>query len=358
MSCIAYYAPNVPDNPSTARYNHALAIAELADRSALITYRDKPARPVVGQYDAVKTVDAPGVQARAQQARTFADRFLDGSGADDGIYLTSFHYAPALSGWRSNSKWVVDVYDDPYQKIYRNPRSIHEIGVRLLGRMLDRADRAVHTVHPTTPHTFGKKQFFAVNGADVSHIKPSGRADDSGSLQGVCAGVKGGMDVLLRGLSKSDVDIELNVYGSLSHSDRRLASKLNVEEKVIFHGERDHTEVVETIEKADVGFCLLPEKTDWYYAHPIKIGEYLAGGTIPIASAYPGIRQLVRDTGILVEYDSIAIAESLTLISEQPRLRKRLHNRSRHRAEAVNWHDEREWFAKQVLFGNDAANPI
>jgi glycosyltransferase involved in cell wall biosynthesis len=244
---------------------------------------------------------------------------------------------------------VLDVFDDPYQLIYHNPLTYHEVGVRLVARILNRAERAVYTVHPSTPHTFGKEKRFAVNGADVSGIEPRERSGADDSLRGVCAGVKGGMDVLLRALQKSGVDIEVDVYGSISPEDERLANELGLGEHVTFHGPSDHDDVTRTIEEADVGFCLLPRKTDWYYAHPIKIGEYLAGGTIPMGSAYPGIRQLARDVGIYVENDAESVAEKLTHLSEHSDHRTKLQSRCRQRAAAIDWRDERAWFARQAL---------
>jgi glycosyltransferase involved in cell wall biosynthesis len=120
-----------------------------------------------------------------------------------------------------------------------------------------------------------------------------------------------------------------------------------------FHGPQPNKEVIDSIEQADVGFCLLTEETDWYYAHPIKIGEYLAGGTIPIASAFPGIQQLTRDAGILIKPDHNEVAEAIETIATDNELRHTLGERARERARALDWRDEREWFAKQALFGTD-----
>lgn len=355
MTSVAYYLPNIPDNASMARYNHALGIPKQAKRAALITYPEEPPKAVAKHYDRVHILDHAGVRDRAAEARRVGEEFLDGKRCDDALFLTTFHYAPALAGWRIEHDWILDVYDDPHQLRYHNGLSVHQLSVWALTRILQRADRAIHTVSPLTPHTFGQEQFFAVNGANVSTIEPLRSPDPSGSLRGVCAGVKGGCEFLLRGITHSDADVHLDVFGTVPESDRALSTELGLSNKITFHGVRDHSKVVERIQAADVGFCLFPDNTDWYYAHPIKIGEYLAGGTIPIASAYPGIRQLTRDSGMLVEYDPGAVAEALTELHERPELRDQLKARCRQRAESINWREEREWFAKQALFGSDAA---
>lgn len=354
MTNVAYYLPNIPDNASMARYNHALGISKQAKRAALITYPEEPPKAVAKHYDRVHILDPGGVRDRAAEARRVGEEFLDAKRCGDAIFLTTFHYAPALAGWRTEYDWILDVYDDPHQLRYHNGLSVHQLSVRGLTRLLHRADRAIHTVNPSTPHTFGRHQFFAVNGANVSMIEPYISPESSDPLQAVCAGVKGGCELLLRGIAHSDADVRLDVFGTATESEHALSTELDLDNKVAFHGVHNHSTVIEKIQAADVGFCLFPDKTDWYYAHPIKIGEYLAGGTIPIASAYPGIRQLTRDSGMLVEYDSDAVSEALTELYERPELRDRLKTRCRQRAEAIDWHDEREWFAKQALYGNKA----
>jgi glycosyltransferase involved in cell wall biosynthesis len=352
MKRVAYYLPNIPANPSTARYNHAVEVTDLADQATLITYPESPPEGIADRFSTVHVLESNGIRNRAIEARDIADTFLGEFNQRDAVYLTSFHYAPALSCRLSDNLWVVDVYDDPHQLRYHNPRSWHHLGVPVLTRLLKQSHRAVQTVHPSTSHTFGQGQFFALNGADVANIEPNSKSDASGPLKGVCAGVKGGLDVLLHGIATSTVDIEVDVFGAVSTANRALLSDLKLDNRVSLHGNCKHPLVVEAIQAADVGFCMFPNKTDWYYAQPIKIGEYLAGGTIPIASAYPGIRQLTRDSGMLVEYDSDAVAEALTELHERPELRERLRARCRQRAEAIDWREEREWFAKQALYGN------
>jgi hypothetical protein len=98
MTAVAYYLPNIPDNPSTARYNHAVAIPDVADQAALITYPHEPPVAISSRYDSVRVLESEGIRRRASEATRFAEGFLSGSGDGDAIYLTTFHYAPALSG--------------------------------------------------------------------------------------------------------------------------------------------------------------------------------------------------------------------------------------------------------------------
>jgi len=353
MTSVVYYLPNIPDNSSTARYNHAKAISQFANSTVLITYLSKPPTEIAVRYDDVHVLKSDSPLVRAVQAKRITETSLNEADPGTGIYLTSFHYAPALSGWLSDHCWVLDVYDDPHQMIYRNPGTYHEISVRALVRILSRAARAVHTVHPATPHTFGKEKLYARNGATVDQINPRNLATDEGPLQGVYAGAKAGVKILIEGIAASSTDTTVDVYGAVDADNRRLATRLDVADQLNFHGQRAHEEVVDSIEQADVGFCLMTEKTDWYYAHPIKIGEYLAGGTIPIASAFPGVRQLTRDAGILIKPDPNEVTEALDTIATDDEIRHTLGERARERARTIDWRDERDWFAKQALLGTD-----
>jgi glycosyltransferase involved in cell wall biosynthesis len=162
------------------------------------------------------------------------------------------------------------------------------------------------------------------------------------------AGTKDGVSVLIRALSRASVDIPVDVFGAVSEEEIELATRLKVMNQLMFHGEKDHSAVVSAIESADIGFCLLGNRLDWRYAYPIRIGEYLAGGTVPLASGFPGIRHLTRDASVLVKYDPDALAEAIESITNDS-WRRRLQSRARERAEEVSWNSERKWFAKQVM---------
>lgn len=359
---VAYYVPVVPSVPSTARYNHALALAESAEQAILLTHEDPPEK-IANAYGEVRVI--PGsvtpsagnlskVSPRLGQGRRaarIADRFLDPADA----FVTTFHYAPALAGYLADAPWVLDLYDDPYQYIYNSPRSMQEVLARFLRVLLGRADRAVHTIHPSSPRLFGADRRFALNGAPTEVIEP-GQKPPRDPLRCVWAGkprLDRGMELFLRALARSEPAIEVDVYGAPVEDAGSFAERLGVADDVTFRGQSAHETVRRAIGGAHVGLCLLPRRGDWEYSYPIKVGEYLAGGTVPLCSGFPGMRSLARGAGVYVEPAPAAIERGLEALATTGSAEaEQQQERCRSRAEAVSWDDERAWFAGQALDGN------
>jgi glycosyltransferase involved in cell wall biosynthesis len=344
MAPVVYYLPNVTGVMSTTRYNHAVAIADLSTEATLLTYPDAPPAAVEAAFDRVVVLDSVLPPVRAWRASRIADRLLDGR---NGVYLTTFHYAPALSGFLSDQRWVLDVYDDPMQYVYNRDSRVQPITVRGLLSLLDRADRAVHTVHPSTPRTFSGDVRFAANGADVEGLDPSFDVGDTLRLVHASSH-DAGLEVTLEALAGVDADVRLDVYGDVPERHAARADALGIANAVAFHGSTDHGRVRRAVERADAGLCLLGDRPDWRYAHPIRIGEFLAAGTVSIASDLPGIRDLTRDAGVLVSPTPDAVERALARLADRSDLAAR-KSRARERAERIPWREERRWFARQVL---------
>ncbi|MFC6940471.1 glycosyltransferase [Salinirubellus sp. GCM10025818] len=344
MAPLVYYLPNVTDVTSVTPYNHAIAVADLATESTLLTYPAAPPAAVEAAFDRVVVLRSGLPPVRAWRASRIADRLLD---AEDGVYLTTFHYAPALSGYLSDRRWVLDVYDDPMQYVYNRDSRVQPITVRGLLSLLDRADRAVHTVHPSTPRTFSGDVRFAANGADVEGLEPSFDVGDTLRLVHASSH-DAGLAVTLEALAGLEAGARLDVYGDVPERHAARADALGVTNDVTFHGPTDHGRVRRAVERADVGLCLLGDRPDWRYAHPIRIGEFLAAGTVPLASDLPGVRDLTRDAGVLVSPTSIAVESALARLADCADLAAQ-KRRARERAEYIPWHEERRWFARQVL---------
>lgn len=356
---VAYYVPTVPDVVSTTRYNHALGLANYADETLLLTHQ-KPSTDACDAYDEneVLTVDldedagnlrriSPNV-SRARRAVSRAEAFLD----EDDVIVTTWQYAPALAGLFADRRWILDVYDDPYQKFLNNPRSIHQVLARALGRILRRSDRAVHTIHPSSPRLFGRERRFAINGAATSTIEPGSKLPLD-RLECIWVGhprLDRGMEPLLRALTAVDASVHLDVYGRYYEEARALAEQLAVTDSVTFHGRVPHEDVIAKIRTAHVGIGTYPYRVDWNYAYPIKVGEYMAAGTIPLCSPFTGSRELARGAGVYVEPASGPIANRLERLATLDEATfGEMAADCRRRADAVSWTDEREWFARQVL---------
>lgn len=354
MTTVAYYIPNIPQNKSTTRYNHAYALPDFSKNTALITYDQNVARDIIRRYDKIFILDNKNFYLRTLEAKNYAEQFLDSQRSPENIFITTFHPSPALSGLLSKHYWVIDVFDSPHQLYYNNRNLRYRTLVFILTLILDKADRGVHTVHPGTPETFGDDVYYATNGAPFNNIYPNIQNNERKFLRGVCAGMKGDMTCILQAISNGSINIKLDVYGTVSASDKNLTSELNLDKHVTYHGSQPHDIVVEAIEQADVGFCILPQRPDWRYANPIRIGEYLAGGTIPIISPLPGSRELIRDAGICIRYDDSNLSKVLVALSNNIKLRTALQERARRRAKEIRWSRERSWFAKQAIFGENS----
>lgn len=340
MRDLAYYAPNIPAIASTTRYNHAVAIGEAADSGLLITYPEEPPEAIADLYANTVVLDSQNPLMRAAEACRLVESNLDANG----VFLTTFHYAPAYAGWRAARRWVVDVYDDPHQYLYDNPRTYHQVCARALPLLLNRADRAVHTVHPSTPHTYSSDRRFAVNGAPTDLIEPNPQRERAGPIRAIWnSSHAAGLDIVLEGLSSSSVSVKLDVFG-VDVDESNFGSGLSVRS----HGRVPHQAVLDILTTADIGFCVLPKRLDWNYAFPIRIGEYLAGGVIPIASDFPGIRHLLRDVGVRTSPTAAGVASAIETVKSGGSVAS-MKRRARKRATEISWTKEREWFVSQVL---------
>lgn len=291
---------------------------------------------------------------RAYEARNIVHKACNQSEDDRIVYVTSFHYAQALSGYLSNVQWVVDIYDDPLQlSIRRSAFSPHQITSRVLLRILDNADVGISTLHPDGPRShLGRSTRFALNGSPVSSIHPGTKLSRP-PLHCVWVGkteVGWGIELLLTSLSDIQEEIIVDVYGTPDSGAKSLATELGVHEQIQFHGTVSHEQVRTAIENAHVGLCVLTPYADFKYSFPIKVGEYLAGGTIPLVSNFPGIRMIARNAGIYIEPNPLDLTTALEkLATTSDNEMDFLADTARRRAEAISWKNERERFAEHVI---------
>lgn len=362
-SGVAYYVPLIPDVWSTTRYQHALAIANLETETSLLIEREPPEQ-LYTKFDHVHILtecnvpsifphllaDSRIVEILSRPLRAAAiarDRV-----GPDGVYVTSFHYIPALSGWLSGCQWVADVYDDPTQPLLTNPKSItHRARLPLLQFILNRADLGYNVLHPTAERTFGKIIEYGINGAPLETITPAPKPSRP-PLKCVIAGKTTpdqGLDLLIRSLQLVDCSIHVDVYGEPFEESRQLAITAGVNDMLTFHGWSAHDTVIEAIRRAHVGLAVLPPRPDWVVSYPIKVGEYLAAGTLPLVTDLPGMRRLTSDACISVDPDSEQIARALDdlAVLNDEEFQQQWQN-CRDRAIEINWGDERERFATAV----------
>lgn len=368
MSAV-YYVPTIPEVYSTDRYQHALAITEHFENSYIISNNCVPTS-ISKRASSVTILSSQNVRSRGYEAASTAKNLIGG----DGLFITSYHYEATLAGFladkiqqitsRENVPiWVIDVYETPAQYRLNNPRSYHQVTSLGLGLLLKTAPYGIHSVHPTTPYQYGSTRLFINNGAPVKKTNPTYKPEST-SLNIVWVGsprADRGGTILIEALKKMQHSIKLDIYGELDRPLKEDLGSVGDHHNINHHGHVDHDICLRAIESADVGYCVLPPRKDWKYAPPIKVGEYLAGGTIPLISQLPGMVQIATAAGWYVQPTGKAIARALdkfvmmnqdSLISQKKIARKR--------AEEIRWESIRSEFATQlkIIFAKEKSEPV
>ncbi|NIM19919.1 MAG: glycosyltransferase [Candidatus Latescibacteria bacterium] len=113
-----------------------------------------------------------------------------------------------------------------------------------------------------------------------------------------------GVDVVVRALEHVQTEgLRLLLVGSGSEEDRlkTLATQLNVDEKIMFAGEKAYTEIPNWLCASDV--LVLPSRNE---GHPNAVLEALACGVPVIASRVGGVPEIITspELGLLVDPDN------------------------------------------------------
>lgn len=348
-----FYIPEIPDIETTGRYNQAIELTSHATTSELLTEQTPP--PAVrDQYDEIHLLEGGNI-VRSQRARRLVDKRFNGEKTDQQLFVTTFHYAPALAGASSDAFWAVTRYDDPTQYAHNAPRSHHQVTARILERLLRRADRQVYTVTPTQIPPQHAEIRFVRNGlgCPIEHVTPGNKLTDD-TLRAVWAGsprLDRGIDILIDALTRVDEEIiHVDVYGDEESEVRRLAEQKGVTDKLTFHGRQSHEEVCAAIGNAEIGLCVLPERADWLHTPSLKAREYLAGGTIPVVSNFPGFRSLARDHAVYSKPDGKSLAAVLNQLGHLSSDRlETIFSDIRAYAETIPMKKERRWWAQQIV---------
>lgn len=349
MACdIAYYVPTIPNVWSTDRYQHALGLMSTSDSGIIFTNESVPDE-IGCAASKVHTISGGGLR-EAKKVAELANQYV----SDNGTFVTSYHYEPALSGFlaqRKGLRWVADIYETPAQYRLNNPYSHHQLSSRLLEQILSKSDRSVHSFHPETPYQYGSDRRFLTNGAPTTKVSP--KYVTSNPIRIVWAGsprMDRGGRYLVKSLSEPSLKCQVDVYGNADEELKRFVGRQGVSDSIVFHGWSDHEQVLAAIRDATVGYGVLPPRTDWRYAPAIKIGEYLAGGTIPLVSTFPGSRYVAGEAGYYVDPSADSVRTSLSAIEETSSSNLRyLMREARHHAESISWEKIRNQFVSLVL---------
>lgn len=348
MTDVVAYYPTIPEIESTMRYQHAKALCDSTADVLFCTHSDLPGdlRPEDTKIISGGTVD------RAREAASIV------SDADPGVCITSYHYEAATAGYlarrKSNLTWAVDVFEVPAQYRLNHPvHSYHNLTSRCLDRLLDTADIGIHSNHEDSSHTFGRERYFMGCSAPVDLLDPAPVDHDTPELVWVGSPRwdRGG-EILVGALERLSTPLSVTVLGRI---DERVCERLQATNHDTVHvGRRSHETCLTAISHADIGYCVLPDRSDWKYAYPTKVGEYLAGGTIPLVSTHPGPTDSSAYAGVAVDPDPASVAAALQDLADMdPVQRTQMQQAARKRAEAMPWADTREQFLS--VLGIDSA---
>lgn len=347
LGSVAVYFPTIPETKATARFQHIIALLD-ASETVLVISNSKPPKEIQNRASEIKIVSG-GLLAKAQRARKIAKSHV-GRG---GTYVTSFHYEAALSGYlasRDGVRWVADLFDAPVQYRLNNPGTHHEITSRGVEQFLHRAKVAVHSCSPETPFTFGRDGRFLSNGAPTTMVEPMFPNTDVLSMAWVGSPrMNRGGDILLEALNHVEAPIKVDVVGSNYEKVETRAQQMALNNQVTFHGRVPHDEALKITSEAHFGFCVLPDRPDWQYATPIKVGEYLAAGTIPLLSDFSGMHYMAGDAGQYMEPNPTALAAAIGDLNALDRERLiELHRITAQRADKIGWSKVRPIFSHLV----------
>jgi len=365
-SSVTYSLPKIPDNPSTTRYNHARALIENFDQVHLISQYNPPDK-LKDRFESVRLVPEPNSVGSVLANLSTRVNTLNRLNRDNDIKLnlTTFHYLPAISGYISDLPWVVDMYDDPSQFAF-NEGAHHHFGIKVLNFLLNSSDGGLITLHPNFSQNYKFEKIYLMNGSPSDRVIPPSNHEEgrfkSNKEDGISAvwlgktGIKDGMRILIDSLNQVDVHVDVDVFGTPYERSKTYAEEKSVDDALHFHGYVPHDELVKNLYKWDVGLCILPRREDWLYSYPIKVGEYMSAGMVPVVSDFPGINRMVGSAGFKVDPIPEELSSTLEEISNlDSKEWQEMSKNSRDRAETIAWRGIREEMVvglKQLLSTN------
>ena len=354
---IGYYVPSIPEGTNTTMYRHAQIIGKKHTESVLITESDYPDEIGSLYKDVIVVGDGTGHRRGNKLYEVISDvsstvRILNRKIGGSGIIVTTIGLKPILTGYLSNSYWVADVYDDPIQFAYTHRGSKIHLGSAVLQRyLISKSDLLYLTLHPETSLTGRNNIEYGINGAPISQFS-SIEKPNRNPLQVIAIGKiqpNTGIERALKGVRKADSPVNLRLYGEENEEVRKMIKNTGISDQVKHYGKARHQEVLKALQKSHVGLCLLPERGDWMYAYPIKVGEYLASGTIPLCSELPGMVKMVDGNGFCFQPKPETIAKHLDRLALMPDDEfLNLSLSCRDRAEEISWKVAQDHFAAAI----------
>lgn len=151
-----------------------------------------------------------------------------------------------------------------------------------------------------------------------------------------------GLEKIVRMLPKmKNVRLEIIGYGEMEARLKSLVTELKLEKRVIFRGKIDWNKLLLETQKAKAGLVLFePINTNYQYASPNKLFEYVMAGTPVVASRIPTFEKFFSEfeVGILVNPDSEEeIRQAVQKLLWDENIWRKFHRNCLKAREVWNW---------------------
>lgn len=254
-------------------------------------------------------------------------------------------YAYVLRAW-TGTKVVVGIHGSDVLSLRRAPRHEQWLVRRMIAgadclvahsasllRQAEHLFRRLPTKRLAIPYWIELGQFRAL----VRETAGSERRSGSPYILTVAKlHERKGLDVLLHAIHRLGARVDGHRFviagdGPAEDDLRRLASRLGIDDRVVFTGELQRAEIARYF--ADCEFFVLPSRSEPF---GIVLLEAMAFGKAIVATKVGGIPEFVTDgeNGVLVPPDdSAALAEHIARVLGDPELRARLGRNGQHLVE-------------------------
>lgn len=169
-------------------------------------------------------------------------------------------------------------------------------------------------------------------------------------------GTARGLAHVIEALADCPRDFEFHVAGSGTAeyvaAMQRRAAELGVADRVVWHGRIPHEDVPAVLADADVAISPLENTESYRISFPAKLLEYMAAGSVVVASDIPPHRRLISDgqNGVLYDGSATDLCDTLERCVGNPETMADIESRATETAREYDWDSVVEDHAA-VLFG-------
>lgn len=246
---------------------------------------------------------------------------------------------------------------------------------RVIGRLLDRADVVVsltegiaevtgrvYDVDPSGEPVVG----MGVDVESFSVPRDVDRADGSGegwtvTYIGTVHATRG-LDTVLEAIAEANADVTFRIAGQgpdeVIESLLADARRLDVADRIEWLGFVPHEDIPELLATTDFAVSQLPDIESYRISFPAKLLEYMAAGTMVVATDIRPHRKLITDgrNGFLYDGTAADLAATIDAVVESPEEHDEIRRRARQTAEAHDWEVVVAEF-RRAVFGEMAPVP-